>query len=120
MKAQVVHELGGIEALQHEDIDAPEAGPGQVLMDVEAVGLNFPDLLMIAGQYQFRPELPFVPGAEAAGRVRAIGEGVDHVEVGDRVIGSNLYGAMAEQFVGPPTCSAFPTASTPRRERASP
>lgn len=100
MKAQVVHELGPIEGLRYEDIDPPVPGPGQVLIAVEAVGLNFPDILVIGGLYQDRPELPFVAGAEAAGRVREVGEGVSHVEVGDRVIGFNLLsGAMAEQFV---------------------
>lgn len=103
MKANVIHELGGIDALRYEDVDEPQAGKGEVLIAVEAVGLNFPDLLMIAGQYQFRPELPFVPGTEAAGTVVAVGDGVEHVGVGDRVIGSHLTGAMAERFVAPAT-----------------
>ena len=101
MLAQVVHELGGVDQLRYEETQdlAPEAG--QVLMGVEAVGLNFPDLLTIQGLYQYRPDLPFVPGAEAAGTVLALGDGVSHVGVGDRVIGSNLHGAMAEQFLVP-------------------
>ena len=100
MKAQVVNEFGRIEGLSYEDIEPPVPGPGEVLIGVEVVGLNFPDLLMIQGIYQYRPRLPFVAGAEAAGRVLAVGEGVDHVAAGDRVMGFNLLsGAMAEQFV---------------------
>ncbi len=101
MKAQVVHEFGSLENLSYQDFDEPSPGAGQVLIGVEAVGLNFPDLLMIEGKYQFRPDLPFAPGAEAAGTVLAAGEGVTGVEAGDRVIGSGLYGAMAERFVAP-------------------
>ena len=99
MKAVVVHEFGEIDELRYEEIDPPVPGPREVLIGVEAVGLNFPDLLMIRGHYQHRPRLPFVAGAEAAGRVLAVGEGVSHVDVGDRVMGFNLLsGAMAEQF----------------------
>ena len=99
MWAQVVHELGGVDRLQYEETETPTPGPGEVAIAVEAVGLNFPDLLIIGGQYQYSPDLPFIPGAEAAGRVQAIGEGVDHVAVDDRVIGSDLHGAMAETFI---------------------
>lgn len=102
MKAHMVYEFGPIEGLRYEDIDHPVPGPGEVIVDVEAVGLNFPDILMIGGLYQDRPPLPFVPGAEAAGRVIAVGDGVTHVGLGDRVIGYNLLrGAMAEQFPVP-------------------
>ena len=101
MRAQVVHELGGVEQLSLEEIDDLIPSPGMVLIGVDSVGLNFPDLLTIQGLYQYRPSLPFVPGAEAAGRVLAVGDGVMEVSVGDRVIGSNLHGAMAEQFLVP-------------------
>ena len=102
MKAQVVHELGDYRNLSFEEVEAPAPGPGEVLIGVEAVGLNFPDILVIAGLYQDRPELPFVAGAEAAGRVLAVGEGVTQVSVGDRALGYRLLvGAMAEQFVAP-------------------
>ncbi|MXZ68583.1 MAG: alcohol dehydrogenase catalytic domain-containing protein, partial [Acidimicrobiia bacterium] len=79
MKAQVVHEFGDFRNLSYEEVADPEPGPGEVLLGVEAVGLNFPDILMIGGLYQDRPELPFVAGAEAAGRVLAIGDGVTQV-----------------------------------------
>lgn len=102
MKAHMVYEFGPIEGLRYEDIDPPVPGPGDVIIGVEAVGLNFPDILMIGGLYQDRPALPFVPGAEAAGRVIAVGRDVTHVGLGDRVIGFNLLsGAMAEQFSVP-------------------
>ena len=100
MKAHMIYEFGPIEGLRYEDVDPPAPGPGEVLIGVEAVGLNFPDILMIGGLYQDRPPLPFVAGAEAAGRVLAVGPEVIHVSAGDRVMGFNLLnGAMAEQFV---------------------
>ena len=102
MKAQVVHEFGDYRNLSYEEVADPEPGPGEVLLGVEAVGLNFPDILMIGGLYQDRPELPFVAGAEAAGRVLAVGDGVTQVSVDDRAFGYRLLvGAMAERFVVP-------------------
>ena len=101
MKAQVVHELGGIDSLHYEDIASPPCPPGHVRIGVEAAALNFPDLLVVQGLYQFRPELPFVPGSEAAGRVLEVGEGVTGFDVGDRVMALDLAGAMAEEFVAP-------------------
>lgn len=101
MKAQVVHQLGGIESLRFEDVESPAVGPGHVKIAVEAVGLNFPDILIIQGLYQFKPELPFSPGAEAAGTVIEIGDGVEAISVGDRVMGISFAGAMAEHFVAP-------------------
>lgn len=101
MKAQVVHELGGVEALRFEDAPPPPMGPGDVRIGVEAVGVNFPDVLIIQGLYQFRPELPFSPGAEAAGIVLEVGDDVTEVQPGDRVVAFSSHGAMAEQFVAP-------------------
>jgi NADPH2:quinone reductase len=68
-------------------------------MQVRAAGINFPDLLMIRGQYQFRPPLPFTPGGESAGVVTAVGEGVERVQVGDSLIAMDLTGAFAESLV---------------------
>lgn len=101
MKAQTLSEFGSLENLSYQDVPEPVPQRDQVLIGVEAVGLNFPDLLMIQGKYQFRPDLPFTPGSEAAGTVLAAGEGVAGLEEGDRVIGSGLYGAMAERFAAP-------------------
>lgn len=101
MKAQTLSEFGSLENLSYQDVPEPVPQRDQVLIGVEAVGLNFPDLLMIQGKYQFRPDLPFTPGSEAAGTVLAAEEGVAGLEAGDRVIGSGLYGAMAERFAAP-------------------
>ncbi len=80
--------------------DAPEpaAGPGQVLIDVHAAGVNFPDVLLVQGLYQVKPPLPFSPGVEAAGVVLAVGDGVAHVRAGDRVA-AGVMGAFAERAV---------------------
>ena len=76
MRAILVKEHGSPEDMLIEELPAPKPGPGEVLIDVHAIGLNFPDLLVISGQYQSLPPLPFVPGMEAAGLVSAVGEGV--------------------------------------------
>lgn len=96
MRAQIVRELGGPDALSFEEIADPVAGPGQVLIEVHAAGVNFPDGLIVAGTYQTRPELPFVPGSEVAGAVVGVGEGVTHLAVGDRVLAFTGMGGYAE------------------------
>ncbi len=101
MRAVRVHELTGPTALRVDEVAAPEAHGGQVLIDVHAAGVNFPDVLMSYGKYQFKPALPFSPGGEAAGVVRAVGPGVTSVKAGDRVATTLLYGAFAEQVVAP-------------------
>ena len=101
MKAVRVHELGGLDALVYEDAPSPELPPGHVRLRVRAVGLNFPDLLMTQGLYQFRPELPFSPGFEAAGVVLEVAEDVPGLSPGDRVTGFSTHGAMAEEMVVP-------------------
>lgn len=75
-----------------QDVDEPVAGPRQVVIDVRACAVNFPDLLMMQDLYQFKPGLPFIPGSEVAGVVRAVGEGVAGISVGDRIIGSAAAG----------------------------
>lgn len=77
------------------------AGPGQVVIANEAIGLNFPDALMVQGKYQKRPEPPFVPGRDCAGTVIAVGEGVTDFKVGDPVVAQVFSGAFAEQVVAP-------------------
>ena len=77
--------LDGVDALNWREVPTPEPGRGQVRIAVKAASLNFPDLLIVEGKYQFKPALPFVPGAEYAGLVDAVGEGVHHVRVGQPV-----------------------------------
>lgn len=98
MKALLSKTVGGPETLVLEDVPAPVAGPGQVVIDVRAVGVNFPDVLMIKDMYQFKPPRPFSPGGEIAGVVSAVGDGVTRFKVGDRVLGSTGSGGMAEQI----------------------
>jgi NADPH2:quinone reductase len=101
MKAVRVHELAGPSALRVDDVPDPVCGPGQVVIDVHAAGVNFPDILITRGQYQFKPTPPFSPGGEVAGVVSAVGDGVRSLAVGDRVAATMLYGAFAERVVLP-------------------
>jgi NADPH2:quinone reductase len=97
----VVRELGGPGALQREALDEIPAAPGQVLIDVKAAGCNFSDILITQGKYQVKPELPFTPGAEVAGTVRAVGEGVKRFSPGDRVLALLEYGGYASMVAAP-------------------
>ena len=98
MRAVVCKEFGPPESLVVEDVPEPEAGNGQVVIDVHACGVNFPDFLIIQDKYQFKPGLPFTPGGEVSGVVREIGPGVGgDVKVGDRVIASTGWAGMAER-----------------------
>ncbi len=101
MKAIVCKEFTSFKDLQLLDMPAPEAKAGQVVVDVKAAGLNFPDLLLIAGKYQMKPDTPFVPGSECSGVISAVGDGVENWKVGDRVIAYTMLGAMAEQVLVP-------------------
>lgn len=96
MKAIVCNTFGPPEGLSVQDQPDPVAGPGQVLVRHRAWGLNYVDVLMCAGGYQLRPDLPFVPGLEAAGEVVALGDGARGVEIGDRVMTSARPGAFCE------------------------
>lgn len=86
MKAALCREFGGPETIGIEDIPEPEPGPGEAVIDVETCALNFFDTLVIRDKYQIKPELPFSPGAEVAGRVSALGADARGAAVGDRVI----------------------------------
>lgn len=97
MKALLCKAFGPLENLRIEDIEAPTAGPGQVLVSIRAAALNFPDALIVQGLYQVKPALPFSPGAEFAGVVKTVGEGVSHLKVGDRVMALVPHGALAEE-----------------------
>lgn len=107
MRAVRCHELTGPAALVVDEIDAPTPEAGQVTIDVRAAGVNFPDVLITQGKYQFKPATPFVPGGEVAGVVREVGEGVTAFAPGDRVAATMLFGAFAEQ-VCCPVGSVFP------------
>jgi NADPH2:quinone reductase len=96
MKAVLSKAVGGPETLVIEDVPTPVPGKGQVLIQVKACGVNFPDSLMLLDMYQFKPARPFAPGGEVAGIVSALGEGVSHVKPGDRVLASVGTGGMAE------------------------
>ncbi len=96
MRAVVCRELSGPQSLNVEEDPDPKPGPGEVAIDVAAAGVNFADTLMVTGKYQEKPELPFTPGLELAGRVTALGAGVTGVAPGDRVIGLVDRGAFAE------------------------
>lgn len=99
MKALMCHELGGPEQLVLEEVDDPKPATGEVVVDIHAAGINFPDVLIIKGKYQAKPELPFTPGGEAAGVVSALGDGVDDLKIGDRVIVCTLTGGFATKTV---------------------
>jgi NADPH2:quinone reductase len=92
MRAIVCSRFGGPEVLEITEIDEPVVGSGQVLIDVHACAVNFPDLLMIQDLYQFKPGLPFVPGSEVSGVIREVGDGVTGLSIGDRIIGSAAAG----------------------------
>src|SRR5690242_5406173 len=99
MKALLCTRAGGPDDLTVGDLPEPVAGPGQAVVRVEAVALNFFDLLIIAGKYQYKPEFPFSPGAEFAGHIESLGAGVEGLAVGDRVIGYSRWGAAREKVV---------------------
>ena len=102
MYRMIVRELGGPGSLEREDLAVPSADPGQVVIEVRAIGCNFFDILITQGKYQVRPPLPFSPGAEVAGTVREVGEGVTGLSVGDRVGAFLEYGAFSSTVVAPP------------------
>ncbi|HZQ73438.1 MAG TPA: NADPH:quinone oxidoreductase family protein [Burkholderiales bacterium] len=97
MKAIVCKTHGPPESLVLEEVPAPEAGPGEVVVRVKAASLNFPDVLIIQNKYQFKPPLPFSPGSELAGVVKAVGAGVERFQPGQRVMAFTTYGAFAEE-----------------------
>ncbi len=113
MRAMRLHALG--ESLQLDDIPTPEPGPGQVRLKLEACGVNFADTLLIHGKYQEKPKLPFSPGAEACGVVDALGEGVSHLKVGQRVAAMVGSGGFAEMGIADAAaCVPTPEGMDPR------
>jgi NADPH2:quinone reductase len=96
-RAVVCREFGPPERLVLEEVPSRSPGPGEVRVHIEACGINFPDLLIVQGLYQYRPPLPFTPGVEAAGIVAEVGPGVTGIAVGDAVITRMRTGAYAEE-----------------------
>ena len=101
MKALLCKQFGPPESLTVEEIPSPKAGPGEVVVTVKAASVNFPDVLIVQNKYQVKPPLPFSPGSEFAGVVKEIGDGVQHIKPGDRVIAFAGYGGFAEECLAP-------------------
>jgi len=97
MNAIVCEKYGPPSSLVYKDIEIGLPGPKEVQIDIKACSLNFPDTLIIQGKYQFKPELPFVPGSDIAGVISAVGEGVKNLKVGDEVFGFTMTGGYAEK-----------------------
>jgi NADPH:quinone reductase len=101
MRAVRAHDLSGPSGLRVDEVPDPSVGAGQVLIEVRAAGVNFPDVLLTRGMYQFKPTPPFSPGGECAGVVRAVGAGVTTVAPGDRVATTVVSGAFVELICVP-------------------
>jgi NADPH2:quinone reductase len=97
MRALVCKDFAPYQNLTVEEAPEPPLGEGMVMLDVKAAGVNFPDILLVEGKYQMKPPTPFVPGMEAAGVVSALGDKVQGVSEGDRVIAATMLGAFAEK-----------------------
>lgn len=97
-----VHEHGDPQVLKIDEIPDLVAGPGQLLVDVKAAGINFPDVLVVSGKYQLLPPRPFTPGKDFSGVVRSVGEGVEGYKPGDRIMSQVEWGALAEQAITKP------------------
>ncbi|WP_034388712.1 NADPH:quinone oxidoreductase family protein [Deinococcus sp. YIM 77859] len=103
MRALICTAFDQPETLRVQTVPDPTPGPGEVVLDVAAAGVNYPDALMVLGQYQVKPPLPFTPGAEAAGVISAVGEGVTHLRPGQRAVAFTGTGAFAERLLAPAT-----------------
>ncbi len=120
MKAVLCKSFGSPENLVIEEISSLKPGKGEVIINVKACGLNFPDTLIIQGKYQFKPDFPFSPGGEISGIVKEIGKDVKHLSVGDKVMYGAVFGGFAEEvkakardvFKMPPTMDFITAASS--------
>ena len=101
MLAWLCEKTTGVEDLVRKEMANPTPGPDEVLIEIEAASLNFPDLLIVQNKYQLKPAIPFVPGAEFAGIIRALGSGVKHLSVGIRVACLNSIGGFASHTIAP-------------------
>lgn len=99
MRRVICKEFAPLDHLSIEDVPEREPGGGEVAIGVHAAGVNFVDSLIVQGKYQIKPPLPFTPGSEVSGQVIAVGEGVDGIAVGDRVLATTGFGAFADQVV---------------------
>ncbi|HEY9056482.1 MAG TPA: NADPH:quinone oxidoreductase family protein [Aurantimonas sp.] len=109
MKAIVCESYGPIDNLTYKDIDDPAPTGSQIVIRPEAIGVNYPDGLLVQGLYQAKPDLPFVPGMEAAGEIVALGADAERFRRGDRVVASMENGAYAERvLVEEAACTALP------------
>ncbi|WP_183143785.1 alcohol dehydrogenase catalytic domain-containing protein, partial [Pseudomonas cichorii] len=97
MKALLCKAFGPADTLVLENVDSPVIKKNEILLDVQAAGVNFPDTLIIEGKYQFKPPFPFSPGGEAAGIISQVGEKITHLKPGDRVMALTGWGSFAEQ-----------------------
>lgn len=102
MKAVVCHQIGQLADLVIEEQELPPVGAQDVKVALRAAAVNFPDVLMVQGKYQFQPPLPFSPGLEGAGEVIEVGKAVTDIQVGDRVMTHHRYGGFAEEILVPP------------------
>jgi len=101
MHAWLCTTLDGVDALAWTELPTPEPGPGEVRVAIQAASLNFPDLLIVQGKYQIKPPLPFVPGAEFAGTVEAVGAGVTHLQPGQPVAAIGATGGFGTHAIVP-------------------
>ena len=99
MRAALCKQYGPPEVVVVEEVDSPHPGPGELRVLVSAASVNFPDVLLVANEYQLKVPPPFIPGSEFAGRVDELGEGVEDLVVGDKVMGTLLVGAFAQEVV---------------------
>jgi NADPH:quinone reductase len=118
MRAARVHAYGPPENLIVEELPDPVPGPDEVLIDVQAAAVNFPDVLLIANQYQVSVPVPFIPGSEYAGVIREVGPDVRSVRPGDRVFGSTMIGGFASRITVPASAVRPLPASADLREAA--
>lgn len=97
MKALMSTKVGGPDSLEMLETEAPTAGKGQVIIDIKACSINYPDVLIIQDMYQFKPARPFAPGGEVSGVIAEVGEGVTELQVGDRVASTTGHGGLVEK-----------------------
>ncbi|HZQ85621.1 MAG TPA: NADPH:quinone oxidoreductase family protein [Acidimicrobiales bacterium] len=99
MRAAMCREYGPPDVVRVEDVPAPAVAPGQVRVEIAAASVNFPDVLLVAGEYQIKVPPPFIVGSEFAGAITEVGDGVTNLAAGDRVFGTAFVGAFAEEIV---------------------